>query len=331
MLKALFEGFRKVRRSWGLISLLWIVNLWAAALLALPLATMLEDDLRHCGSAATMMYGFDYGWWSEWSFDREDWSGTFQPDVFGAGFVFKNVDLLLRGRLPAGALPAPEEPAPDSQPSSDPYAVILGLGLVYLLLQTFLAGGLLGVLRSSQGAWTLRGLVHGSGFYFGRLFRVWLLALVALVLLFSVNVPVARWVQEQAREAVSESTASAWLLGHQALLLLAILFINMLSSYAKVIVVLEERSSAILAFVSSLAFCFGNLLRTAGHYLCVGALGVVLIVVWSSLDSRWETTGFKTQIVTLLLAQGLVVATIWLRLALLGGQVELFWSRSRSE
>ena len=117
MPEALFEGFRKVHRSWGLVSLLWIVNVSTAALLALPLAAMLEDDLRHSQSAVRMLYCHDYPWWSEWSFDREGWSGTFQPDVIGAGFVLKNLDLLLRGRLPAGIFPAP-----DNGPSPDPAA-----------------------------------------------------------------------------------------------------------------------------------------------------------------------------------------------------------------
>jgi hypothetical protein len=98
----------------------------------------------------------------------------------------------------------------------------------------------------------------------------------------------------------------------------------MISSYAKVILVLEERSSAVLAVVSSLAFCLRNLLRTAGHYLTLTALGVVLVVVWSLLDGRWMTVGYRTQIVSLLLAQALVFGRIWLRLALAGGQISIY-------
>ena len=68
----------------------------------------------------------------------------------------------------------------------------LGLGGCYLVLQAFLTGGLVSVFRRPRGGWTLRGLVHGCGFYFGRMPRLSLLALVAAGLLFALDAPVRR-------------------------------------------------------------------------------------------------------------------------------------------
>jgi hypothetical protein len=323
---AIGDGFRAVRRNWGLVLLLLAVNAGLAALLAVPLAGRLEAELRHRDAAAGMMYGFDYTWWSEWSERQSGWTRSFGPELFGSGFAYRNLDLLLRGYLPgrlyrAGA---PRESAGGGDEPLDVDPVILGLGLLYMLVQTFLAGGVLGVLRSPQGGWTVRGLLHGSGFYFGRMVRVAALALVAAYVLFRINAPLARWADRQALEAVSESTALAWSLGRHAVLLLALLVLHMVSSYAKVIVVLEERSSALLAFVSSAAFCLRHPLRTWGQYLAIGAAGVTVLVGWNVVDGLWETTGYKTQLATLLLLELLVAARIGLRLALLGGQVALF-------
>jgi hypothetical protein len=325
MLAALRDGFRAAGRSWGLAVVLLVVNLATAALLAVPLAARLEADLAGTDSAQAMLYGFDYNWWSEWSDRQTGWTASFHPDIFGTGFAFKNVDLLLRGALPAGLLagPPPETGGSEGGPSRlDP--VILALGVLYLLVQTFLAGGLLSVLRSAGGGWTVRGLLHGSGFYFGRMTRVALLALLVDLVLFRLNVPFASWVDGRARAAVSESAAMAWLLGRHGLLLLAVLFVHMLSGYAKAIVVLEERSSAILAFASAAAFAFRNLGRALGHYLAVVAAGVVLLGLWGVLDAAWETTGYKAQLVTLALFQALVLGRMFLRLALMGGQMALY-------
>lgn len=328
--ESLRDGFKAVGRSPGLVLLLLAVNIGLAALLALPLARTLEKDLRQTEAAANMMYGFDYGWWSQWSDSQSGWTSSFAPDIFGAGFAFKNGDLLLKGHFPAGlfvtrderAIARDERAGPEGEPAID--RVILGLGLLYLVVQLFLTGGVLGVLRAPQGHWTVRGLLHGAGFYFGRFLRLGLIALLADYLLFRLNVPFARWADARAREAVSENTAMAWLLGRHALLLLGILFVHMVSSYAKVIVVLEERASAVLAFLSSLSFCLGNLLRAVGQYWVVAATALLLLGVWSFLDGHWETTGYKTQIVTLLLAQGLMAGRMALRLALLGAQVGLY-------
>lgn len=318
-------GFKTVWRSWGLVILLWLANLGLAALLAVPLAARLRADFRGTASGPNMMYGFDYPWWSHWSSEQSGWAATFRPDTFGGGLAWKNLDLLLRGQLPARLFAFGSKP---DDPVGDPDGIILGLGLLYLLVQTFLLGGVLGVFRAPQGHWTLRGVLHGSGFYFGRLVRVVLLALLLDWLVFRLNLPFGRWADGHAREAVSGWTATLWLLGRHALLLLVLLGVHMLSGYAKVIVVLEERGSAVLAFLSSLMFCLRHPFRTAGHYLGVVATGVVLLAGWIPLEQGWQTTGYKTQLVALLLAQALVVGAIALRLALLGGQMALYRSRS---
>jgi hypothetical protein len=329
MRHALLEGWRRVARSFGLVLLLLAVNLLSAAVLAVPLARTLERDLEHKDAARGMMHGFDFPWWSQWSDVQHGWTSSFAPDVFGVGFAFRNLDLLLHGYVPAGLF-VTREPVESSGAGAgtgdgagvDP--VILALGAAYLVLQTFLAGGVLATLRGPRGTWTVRGLLHGSGFYFARFLRLGLLVLLVHLVLFQVNAPLARWADHRAREAVSEVTAHFWLLGRHALLLLAILWVNMVSGYAKAIVVLEERSSAVLALLSALTFALARPLRAFGHYLTIAALGVALLTVWSLLDSGWETVGYGTQLVTFVLAQALMAGRIALRLALWAGQIVLY-------
>lgn len=335
MIRAVRDGFRLFKRSWGLAFLLLATNVLLAAVLAIPFQGVLESELKEKDAAFGMMYGFDYPWWSEWSDRQSGTTESFGPDILGVGFVFKNVDLLLKGDLPAHLFTtnqskSEDEDASDHRAEAAGMGIILGLAALYLLLQTFLAGGVLSVLRGSQGEWKLRALFHGSSFYFGRLLRVALVALAADFLLFRLNMPFARWVDGRAREAVSETTAMMWLSGRHALLLLALLFLHMLSSYAKVILVLEERASAVLAFWSSLGFCLRNLGKTWGLLLSVLALGVLLLLGWSSLDAHWATTGYKTQMITLLLFEGFILGRIVLRLVLTGGQISLYRSEALS-
>jgi hypothetical protein len=324
MLSALKQGFGAVSRNWGLVALVWGVNLAMAALLAVPLARVLERSLRNTEAAANMMYGFDYGWWSAWHDRQRGWPASFAPDTFGDGFAFKNVDLLLRGELPLRLFAAKPEDGEEEAVDSGLDPVILGLGFSYLVVQTFVAGGLLGVFRNPQGGWTVRGLLHGAGFYFGRFVRVAGLTLVLFWILFRLAGPFNRWVDDHALASVSESTALVWSFSRYALLAAAVAAVHMLSSYAKVIVAVEERSSAVLAFVSAASFCLGNLRRTAGQYVVVGLFAVLLLLVWKALDASLDTVGYKTQLVTLGLGQAFVLSRIGLRLSLLAAQAALF-------
>jgi hypothetical protein len=331
MIDSLRQGWNAVRRNWGLVLLLLLPSLLLGRLMAGPLREALERDLRNKGASVSMMNGFDYDWWKKWSEDQKGWTGSFGPDILGTGFAFKNLDQLLKGVLPLRLFhveppsPSPEE-RDDRAPTLD--GVVLGVGFVYWLVNLFLTGGLLGVFRSPSGGWTVRGLLHGSGFYFGRLARVSLIALFAAGVLFLLNRPFASWADARARETVSESGALAWLFGRHALLLLGILFVHAVSSFAKVAVVLEERSSALLAFLTSLGFTLGNLGRVAGQYLVVGLAGVVALALWAAFDARWMTTGYKSQLVTLVLFQVLILLRIGLRLVLTASQVAIYRGRA---
>jgi len=320
ILDAARRGLRRARALWGLVLFLLVVNVATAAVLAVPLARTLSEDLSHRSAADTMLYSFDYPWWAAWADAHPD--SSFGPDILGAGFAFKNLDLLLRGSLPAGlfVLPDPEHPG-ERQAGLDP--TVLALGVAYLLLQVLLGGGVIAALRAPQPEWTVRGLLHAGGFYCGRLLRLALLVLLVDAVVFAVYGRFALWADDQAREAVSERTAIVWLLGRHLLLLLAILAVSMVASYARVLVVLEERSSALLALLSAAGLCLANLARTFGHVLLMAGLAVAGLGLWTVLDRHWDTTGYKTQLVTFVLLEAFVFFRIFLRVATLGGQVAL--------
>lgn len=316
---AFAAGLRAAARNWGLAVLLLAVNLGLAAMVAVPLAATMQEGLAKRDAAQNMLTGFDYSWWSAWSERQTGPAADFGPEILGAGFVFRNLELLLGGQLPARLFA--RGPAGTSLQVD---GVILALGVLYLVVQTFLAGGLLGVLRTPSAGWTVRGLLHGSGFYFGRLSRLLVLTLLADGVVFALHAPLARFAEARAREAVSESTALVWLFGHHALLLVALLAVHLLAGYAKTIVVVEERSSAVLAMLSAAGFCVRNLGRALLHFGLVLAAGVALLALWTALDGRFPLSGYRTQLLWLLLAQGFVALRLLLRLVLLGGQVALY-------
>jgi hypothetical protein len=316
MLTSLRDGCRTLGLNWGLVVLALVTNLAFALVLAVPLAFQLAGELQNRGASSAMMYGFDFDWWSHWSERQAGPESALGPDLLGTGFMLKNLELLLQGWLPAGLFARGT-----GGPPVDP--TILGLGLGYLVLQAFLTGGTLSVFRRPRGGWTLRGLVHGCGFYFGRMVRLSLLALGAAWLVFALNAPFARFVDRLAREAVSERTALVLTLGRQALLLVALLLVHMVLSHARVLVVREERLSALLGVLSSLGFCARRLLAAFGQYLCVAAVAVALLAAFALLDSWLTVVGYRTQLVALVLFEAFVAARIALRLWLAASQLEL--------
>lgn len=322
MSRALAAGLRAAWRCRSLVAFLWAANLAMGSLLAVPLATVLERDLREKEAAAHMARGFDYPWWSRWSDQQKGWTASFKPDILGVGFAFRNTELLLNGRLPGGLfVTGGKELAP---PDIEVDGVILGLGAAYMLLQVFFTGGILGALREPRSSLTARGFAHGSGFYFGRLLRVAFLALVLDGLWFALNAPIAAWVNRVAQDAVSETAALGWSYGRHLFLLAGLLAIHGLAGYARAILVLEDRKSALLAFLSALGFCVRRAAAVTGQYLAIAILSLLSLGAWTLLDGWLPVTGWGTQLAAFVLMQAFVLARVGLRLALLGGQLELY-------
>ena len=246
ILDAARRGLRRAGALWGLVLFLLAVNLLTAAVLAVPMAQTLREDLSNRAAADNMLYGFDYPWWAAWA-DAHPRT-TFSPGHPRRRLRLQEPRPAPRRAIcpPASSRSADPERTGEAEPAID--STILALGAAYLLLQVFLGGGVLASLRAPQPDWTVRGVLHASGFYFGRLLRLSLLVLLVDAVLFWLYVPLARWADDHAREAVSERTAMVWMLGRHLLLLLALLAVSMVSSYARTLIVLEERSSAVLAF-----------------------------------------------------------------------------------
>lgn len=324
-MRDLRDGFRTLRRSLGLVPILLAANLALAVFLALPLGLALERDLRNTDAAARLTTGFDYDWWSEWSQRQTGYARDLSPELLGQGFAAKNLELLLNGYLPAGLFAGlfASGPRPPGAPMRSVDPLVLGLGLVSWLVQLCLTGGVLGVFRAPQGRFAVRGFLHGSAFYAGRLIRLGGFALMAVGLTFLLWAPVSRFALVQANEAISETTALAWSFARYALLLLALCLVHMVTSYAKIILVLEDRQSAALAFLSGASLAARHLGSAAAQYLGVALGGGVLLAVWGLVDSVFEPTGYRTQALFLGAAEAFVAMRIGLRLWLLASQVAL--------
>ncbi len=143
MRAAFLSGLRADWRVPSLAVFLLLLHLSAAAILAAPLLRNLEAELQNRGAATRMLRGFDNDWWNRWRDAQPGHEKAFGPEILGAGFAFRNLDLLLKGDLPAGLFGRRGETREAGAPPA-----ILALGAAYLAQQALLAGGVLATLRA---------------------------------------------------------------------------------------------------------------------------------------------------------------------------------------
>jgi hypothetical protein len=306
---------RAAARAPALLLLLWLLNLGLAALLAIPLAIQLEASLLQRGASSDVLYGFDYDWWERWHADQDGYAAELQPRILGRARPLWNLELLLGGVLPLGLFRG------ESSPGVAP--LILGLGAGYALLQALLHGGILATLRRG-GGFDARGLLRATRFYSGRMLRLLLLSLLVLALGFTAVRGSALALEARAAASLSERDAGWWLLVARLPALALLLGTALISSWSRVILVAEERRSALLAWLQALGLCLRHPVPTVLLSSMALGIGMALVLAWALLEERIGVTGFRTQLVALLLGQVAIVARIGLRVAHAGGQLELY-------
>ena len=83
--------------------------------------------------------------------------------------------------------------------------------------------------------------------------------------------------------------------------------------------------------LSGLAFALTHLLATVAIAGAMAILFVLALGLWQVFDQAWTTIGYRTQLVTLLAMQALVLARIVLRVALAGALMDLYRRHAAGE
>ena len=165
-------------------------------------------------------------------------------------------DLVYRYRSPAPAL-APW---------------LLGPLLAYAVLSVFLSGGTIGRLLDPEGKTTARPFFSDCGRYFGRFFRLFLLA-VPFYFLALGALPAALFALF---EPLDEKARTAWTpfgltLGRTVLALLALSVVHMVFDYARIHAVTEDEPAALRSLRAALRFLGRRFFRSWGLYLAIAS------------------------------------------------------------
>jgi len=217
-----------------------------------------------------------------------------------------------------------------SSPGSlDRYAAVIALvGLLTILVNAVLAGGVLSCFRASPSSFSLPVFFRSTGQYAWRMIRLMILGLFCYWILFwLLNRTLGNLITEHTRDWQSDRSVFALRSVVYAVLFLGLAFVNLVMDYARVKLVMEERTSAAGAFLSSLAFGLWRFRRAAAVYaipaLCgVALLGIYwLVVPWSVINAPAPTgtwMAFREPLIVALLFSGQQVVMFgryWFRVA----------------
>jgi hypothetical protein len=306
VLTAIAGGFRRCVAAPGMILGLWLVNL----LVALPAAVLVAGSLRRSIGASLvhekLRAGFDVSWFDEFRAAARGIETAFTTSRVMPSAFLDNLEGLVTGRV-FGQFP-----------------VLVLLGVLFAVVWALLLGAVLQRLAAPAERLGVAGFLRAGGRFFWRVIRLALLSGVLYAAVFALQLGLFEWLREITRDVTSETTVLGYSLAVYALTAVLLTLIHMVFGYAKVATVVEDRRSMILAAFRGALFVVRHPVGACGQYYGVLLLSAALLgcYVWLAPGPGQATT--TAVVLAFFYSQAFLILKLFMRLSLLGGQIELF-------
>jgi hypothetical protein len=287
ILRAFSTAIKRAMREMRMSLLLYVLNLLAAAGLAIAFRSVVSTGLDSSMSISELLGNLDFNVWQDFMVKHgHELSGVFNQIVW--------------------------------------------LALLYMLVNTFLAGGILSLLRAKETKFSLASFFSGCGTYFFRFFRLFvifgiLLVLIALILMALLGIVYS----VVAGGALSEVTVFVWWIILAAVFLFVMMIVIMVDDYAKVIVVTSDVRSMLKTAWRSAGFVFRHFLGTVGLQLLMLVVPVVLFAIYVWLDLSIGMASVGTILLMFVLQQLFIFLRVWTRVFFFSGELGLYEALAR--
>ncbi len=202
---------------------------------------------------------------------------------------------------------------------------VLVVGVLCLVLNIFLNGGVVGRLLDREGASKLEPFFADSGRYFWRYVRIFLLSLVFWVLTFGL---VLNLLSALIRPLM-ENAWTEWLpliLSnlHLLIALLLLSIVRMIVDYARIAVVSDGERSVLRALRHAVRFLGARFFRAWAIYLLLVVLTLAGTIVFYVVFGRFAAPGVAGVVAGLVWTQLYVLFRLWMRTVFVAAQAEYY-------
>ena len=305
--KAFFDGFQRVFKSPAILVGIYAVTLLSAVPLGLILQNAIATHLGQSVAAETVANGISWEWWEEFSAQAIGFEQTFSPIIIGFGAVLNNLSTLLDNKNIQGLL----------------VLAIIG----YLTIWGFLIGGILDRLARGHRI-ASAGFFAACGINFFRFCRLALLVGLAYWILFNY---IHNWLFDDlysvvTRDLTVERTAFLVRIVLYVVFGILLMLVNLVSDYAKIRVIVEDRRSMIGALIAAIRFVHRQRTKVFSLYLLNGLFFVSVLGLYAIASNNIGPENTSIWIV-LLVGQAYVVARLFAKLTFYASQISYFQSQ----
>ncbi|MBM4169989.1 MAG: hypothetical protein FJ215_12665 [Ignavibacteria bacterium] len=333
ILHAFTSGFSQVGRSKRLIIFAWILNVALSFVVVVPLLNTLDGYIGDTVNEEELLQQISANWFATFQADHRagDIAANIDLTIFGHAVFYHHTELFLGGAIVKRIGHFFSDLVFRFRVSTEHIDLLLMLTLLYDLLWIFLAGGFISLFARNQAGSISEFLSEGAR-YVGPFLRLSLLAVLIFFLLFIIVVdPITRLISSWTEREASELTPFVYYMIRNIWVALMLAFLSMSTDYAKIRIVVDDRSSALVAYGAGMWFALRHLSHTGGLYILLTLIGFILISLYAIAESQIPQSGYTTILLMFIIQQIYVVMRLCLKTGFFATQTNLYNAISRQE
>jgi hypothetical protein len=290
-----------------MLILLLVINFAFSLILAVPMYHSLKDSFGNSLVGERMAKGFDYLWWEEYRDEARGLETTFTPSIIGKGAILNNLEGLIQLRV------------------FDLPPVVLIFGILYIILHTFLAGGILSIFRKGEFKFSMKAFFKGAGSHFFRFFLLMLFSGVFFLIIGQgVKMGFDSILESVQDSAFSEITPFYLGLVFSAVLFFLFLFVQMVFDYGRIKIVLEDSPNVLESTAGAFGFVFRHLGSTLGLFYLLFLVQILFTLFYILIQGIIPQSSFLGVALAFLFQQIFIFGLIGIRCWLYSSQMELY-------
>ncbi len=206
------------------------------------------------------------------------------------------------------------------------FAVAVGMGVLYMIFNIFIAGGMVAALSVDRRV-TLRRFFSDSSRYFWRFCGLFIfMAVVMGLVAMGYDMLLADTIDDLQKEATTDRTSSLWQGLGVAIVASGCAFVLMVFDYARICMIAQRRRNCFAITLSAFAFSLKKCWRTIPLFGFNLLIVVLLFAVYLLIENLFSNEALASMIGLFVFQQLFILSRIWMRFSFYSSQMAYYQS-----
>jgi hypothetical protein len=201
--------------------------------------------------------------------------------------------------------------------------MLISFGILYLILNIFLSGGILSALTSNDNH-TISTFFAACSLYFKRFFKLFLISFLFCIMAFAFYLLISKLFALITADVTTEHLPLLLFVVKILLAIAMLAIINMLFDYVKIMTVVNDYYKMMEAVKIGMMFVIMRFIKTVGLYMLYLLTAVLLFLIFWIVESMFKITNGMMVFIFFIWTQLYMFLRLWVRLSFFAGQYEFY-------